>query len=335
MSVKDYEQSAAPTAAAPRDASVSEIPPRIAVLIPCHNEELTVERVILDFRRELPSADICVFDNNSDDRTAELAFSAGARVIFEPRQGKGFVVSSMLNKIDADIYVMVDGDCTYPADRVHDLLAPILAGHADQTVGIRQAVDSGAKGRPMHAMGNHLVTALVNSVSRSRLTDVMSGYRVFTRELAQSVPVLSGGFDIETEFTLQCLEKGFVIREIPVPYSERPEGSFSKLSTYRDGFLVILRIGNILKNFRPMVFFGALSLGCMMLSLFCGYWPVMEYIREKYVHKVPLAALAGFLGTIAIGFLLTGVVLATINARFLEMTVLHRRATRARDGARR
>jgi hypothetical protein len=185
----------------------------------------------------------------------------------------------------------------------------------------------------MHAFGNRLVTSLVNSIFNSKLEDVMSGYRVFTWELAQSVPILAGGFDIETEFTLQCLEKGFVIQEVPVAYLPRPEGSQSKLSTYRDGVRVLGRIVRVLKDFRPFLFFGVLSLTSAALSLFCGYWPILDYIRERYVHRVPLAVLAGLLGTIAVGLLLAGVILATINARFLEMSALHRRAVRARNDA--
>jgi hypothetical protein len=208
----------------------------------------------------------------------------------------------------------------------------VAAGLADQTVGARRAVDSS---RPMHAFGNRLVTSLVNGVFHSDLEDVMSGYRVFTRELAQSVPILAGGFDIETEFTLQCLEKGFVIEEVPVAYRQRPEGSQSKLSTYRDGFRVLARIVRVLKDFRPFLFFGVLALACAALSLFCGYWPIVDYVRERYVHRVPLAVLAGFLATISVGLLLAGVVLATINARFLELSALHRRAARARDAGRR
>jgi glycosyltransferase involved in cell wall biosynthesis len=306
------------------------VPARIAVLIPCYNEEFTVARVIRDFRAQLPEAEIVVFDNNSTDGTSAIAAAEGAVVVREAKQGKGYVVAAMLNKIDADIHVMVDGDCTYPADRVHDLIAPVAEGRADQVVGARRAVDPGKAYRPLHGLGNRVVTSLVNSVFGSHLGDVMSGYRAYTRELAQSVPVLSGGFDIETEFTLQCLEKGFVIVEVPVAYHERPEGSHSKLSTYRDGFRVIVRIVRILKDFRPFLFFGGLAVASALLCLLCGYLPVMDYIRERYVYHVPLAVLAGFLGTISIGLLQTGVVLATINTRFLELSALHRRAMMSR-----
>lgn len=300
----------------------------IAVLVPCYNEALTVGRVVEDFARELPQAKIYVFDNNSTDATAEIAAQAGAIVIPEKRQGKGYVVMSMLEKVDADVYVMVDGDSTYPADRVHDLLAPVLQERADHVVGARRAIDAEKAYRPMHGLGNWLVTFLVNRIFSTSLEDVMSGYRAFTRDVALHTPLLAGGFDVETEFTLQTLEKGFVIEEVPVPYLERPEGSHSKLSTYRDGFRVLKRFATILKDFRPMAFFGGIAAVTLALSLLAGWLPILDYVRERFVRRVPLAILAAALGGIAIGLFQTGVVLTTMNARIREIHALARRRRR-------
>jgi glycosyltransferase involved in cell wall biosynthesis len=298
---------------------------RVAVLVPCFNEALTIAKVVADFRGALPDATVHVFDNNSTDDTARIAEGAGAVVDRERRQGKGFVMASMLEKVDADAYVLVDGDDTYPAERVHDLLRPVLAGDADQVVGARKAEDPSKAYRPLHTFGNRLVTFLVNRVFGTRLTDVMSGYRAFNRGVARNVPFLSGGFDVETEFTLQCLEKGFTIEEIDVAYRNRPKGSVSKLSTFRDGFRVLRRILLILKDFRPFVFFGTLAVVSALLSLLAGWPAVHDYIKYRYVYHVPLAVLAGFLGLIAVLLLAVGTLLATFNARVREIHALARR----------
>jgi glycosyltransferase involved in cell wall biosynthesis len=298
---------------------------RIAVLIPCFREETTVGQVVRAFRRELPDAGIWVYDNGSDDRTVEAAREAGASVRIESRRGKGNVVQAMLRDVDADYFVLVDGDSTYPAESVHDLLAPLRDGSADQVVGARRAAGEGRPYPAFHPLGNLVVTFLVNRIFGTRLEDVMSGYRAFHREVARNVPLTAAGFDMETEWTLQTLEKGFTVTEVPVAYRERPEGSHSKLSTIRDGVRVLWRILTILKDFRPLAFFGGLAALSAVLSLLCGVLPVMEYVRERYVHRVPLAVLAGFLGTIALGLLQTGVVLSSLNNRLLEMHRLRRR----------
>ena len=311
-----------------------ELESRVAILIPCFREERTVGDVVRAFRAELPDAAIWVYDNGSDDRTANVAMQAGARVRVERRRGKGNVIQAMLRDVDADVYVLVDGDSTYPAPAVHDLIAPVRTGEADMVVGARRAAAEGSPYPRLHPLGNRLVTFLVNRMFGASLEDVMSGYRAFHREVARNVPLTASGFDVETEWTLQSLEKGFTIAEVPVIYRERPEGSHSKLSTFRDGARVLWRIVTILKDFRPLVFFGGLAACSAVLSLLCGVLPVMEYVRERYVHRVPLAILAGFLGTIALGLLQTGVVLSSLNNRFLEMHRLRRRrAGRPAKGA--
>ncbi len=297
----------------------------VAVLIPCFNEVVTIGKVVTDFRRELPDALVFVFDNNSTDGSAAAAAAAGATVVHESRQGKGFVIAAMLEKVEADVYIMVDGDATYPAGRVHDLIRPLIAGRADHVVGARRAVNPERAYRPLHPFGNRLVTFLVNRVFRTNLQDVMSGYRAFTRDVARGVPILSRGFDVETEFTLQSLEKGFRIEELPVVYVARPKGSQSKLSTFGDGFRVLRRIVVILKDLRPFPFFATLAGVCSLLSVVVGWPPVHDYLLYKYVYHVPLAVLAGFLGLIAIVLLGVGTILSTINFRFREIHVLGRR----------
>lgn len=303
-------------------------PPTIAVLIPCYNEAATVQKVVGDFRRELPQAHIYVFDNNSTDGTARLAREAGATVIAEKKQGKGHVVAAMLEKVDADFFVMVDGDDTYPADRVRDLLAPVLEGRADMVVGARKAADETAAYRPFHVFGNWLVRSLINLIFGARLTDIMSGYRAFTREVAANLPIMSYGFDIETEMTVQCLYRQWLLKEIAVAYGARPEGSFSKLSTFRDGFLVLFRIVNLFRSYKPLTFFG--GLGILFFVLACAAaawvrladWPVDSGVRLALIIG---AATLLAMSLIAVGI---GLIVQLINFRFLELDSVLRRTRR-------
>src|ERR1017187_1742069 len=216
--------------------------PSIAILIPCYQEEQTIGKVIADFQRALPHAQVYVYDNNCTDRTAEIARQAGAVVRREKRQGKGFVVASMFEQVDADILVMVDGDDTYEAEAVGALLAPILKGDADMTVAVRQHAYAEKSFRPFHLLGNRLICGIINRAFGSKISDIFSGYRAFTREAAAQIPITAAGFDVETELTLQALYRGLVITEIVAPYRARPEGSFSKLRTVSDGLLVLLKL---------------------------------------------------------------------------------------------
>lgn len=219
---------------------------RVVVLIPCHNEEITIGKVIQDFHRELPSATVYVFDNCSTDVTAAIGAQHGATVTKEPRKGKGFVVASMFERIDADVYVMIDGDDTYPVEHVHKLLAPILAEAADMTVGARLSQHTAKSFRPMHRFGNNLVHRLVNWLAHADLTDIMSGHRAFNRRVAQRIPVVSAGFEVETELTIQMLYYRLKIIEVAIPYRERPAGSESKLGTFRDGCGVLWKLFSLL-----------------------------------------------------------------------------------------
>jgi glycosyltransferase involved in cell wall biosynthesis len=309
-------------------AAYDDAAPRIAVLIPCYNEERTVGKVIRDFRAQLPGAAIYVFDNCCTDRTVEVAIDAGARVISEPRQGKGFVVECMFDRIDADFFVMVDGDDTYPAERVHALLAPAMAGEADMVVGARLAEFTATSFRPLHVFGNGLVRALINRIFRTRLTDILSGYRAYNARVVRRLPVVSKGFEVETELTVQMLYHRLKIAEVQVPYRERPAGSFSKLSTFRDGFRVLWKIFSLFRSFKPLAFFGALALVLSTAAVAAGLGPIEDYVEHRYVYRVPLAILATGLVLLAAGCAFLGVLLHAMNWRFME---LHSVVTRRRE----
>jgi glycosyltransferase involved in cell wall biosynthesis len=294
----------------------------IAVLIPCYQEELTIGKVVQDFQRELPDARIYVYDNNCTDATAANAKKAGAIVRREKRQGKGFVVASMFDQVKEDILVMVDGDDTYDACHVHKLLEPILRGDADMTVATRLTNYGEKSFRPLHVAGNRMVCGIINWMFQSQVSDIFSGYRVFTREAALQIPITTWGFDVETELTLQALYRRLVIKELPAPYRARPVGSFSKLNTVSDGFRVILRLFLIMKSYKPLTFFGISSLALLILGLVVGSRPVYEYITERYVHAVPSAMLAASLVMLAFFSLGLGLILNSVNLRLLELEKL-------------
>lgn len=293
--------------------------PSIAVVIPCYQEALTIGKVIADFRRELPAARVYVYDNNCTDGTAEIAARAGAIVRREKRQGKGYVVAAMFDQIEEDILVMVDGDDTYEASHVHKLLEPVLHGDADMAIATRLTNHGKNSFRPLHVAGNQAVCGIINWVFHSQVSDIFSGYRVFTREAARQIPVTTRGFDIETELTLQALYRGQVIKEIPAPYRARPAGSFSKLNTFADGFRVLLRLFLILKSYKPLTFFGSLAILLFCLSLAAGALPVYEYIHEHFIHRVPSAILAAALMMLSFFSLGLGLILNSMNLRLLEI----------------
>ena len=296
--------------------------PTIAVVIPCYQEAVTIGKVIADFRHELPAARIYVYDNNCTDRTAEIAAQAGAVVRREKRQGKGYVVAAMFEQIQEDILVMVDGDDTYEAAHVHQLLAPVLRGDADMTVATRLTSHGEKSFRPLHVAGNQMVCGIINWMFQSQVSDIFSGYRVFSRESARQIPVTTRGFDVETELTLQALYRGQVIKELPSPYRARPEGSFSKLNTFSDGFRVLLRLFLIVKSYKPLTFFGSLSLVLFALGLAAGIMPVYEFVTVHYVYRVPSAILAASLMMLAFFSLGLGLILNSMNLRLLELEQL-------------
>jgi glycosyltransferase involved in cell wall biosynthesis len=304
---------------------------KIAVLIPCHNEEITIGKVVDDFRRELPSATVYVFDNCSTDSTAKIAQEHGAITMKESRKGKGFVVESMFDRTKADLYVMVDGDDTYPAEYVHKLLEPLLSEDADMVVGARPLKHPNRSFRPFHAFGNKLVRYLVNLVGRSQLTDIMSGYRAFNNRVIKNIPITSSGFEIETEMTLQMLYYRLKIVELSVPYKERPPGSESKLRTFHDGFYVLWKIFNLFRVFKPLTFFGSVGLLFLVLGVLAGVLPIHDYFTDPnhYVQHLPMAILATGLIILSAGCVSLGILLHALNWRFLELhNVLTRGSSR-------
>ena len=298
---------------------------KIVILIPCLNEEITIGKVIHDFQDAIPEAKIIVFDNNSTDRTAAIARECGAELIPESRPGKGHVVASMFRKVDADYYVIVDGDDTYSAEHVRKLLEPVMKEQADMAVAVRLAEYTATSFRPLHVFGNNMVRRLVNWIFKSNLSDIMSGYRAYSRELVQSIPILSSGFEVETEMTIRILDYGFLIKEVPLPYRERPEGSVSKLRTFHDGFRVLAEIARIAKAYKPFTFFGGIGLAFMLVGGILGIWVILDYLEDEYVNKVPTAILATGFMLLGFGSMGIGILLNTISYRFREnMRQLHK-----------
>jgi glycosyltransferase involved in cell wall biosynthesis len=293
-----------------------------AVAIPCYNERTTIASVVADFRRELPEAEVHVFDNNSTDGSDVIALEAGARVHRVPIQGKGEVVRAMFREIDADVLVMVDGDATYPANRVRELLAPVIEGRADMVVGTRLQQYGSDSFRPLHVLGNNLVLQVINAFFGAKLTDAMSGYRAFSCRFVKTMPVLSHGFEIETEMTLHALEHRFPVVEVGVPYGERPEGSASKLHTFRDGLRVLGTIFRLYKDYRPMAFFGLLGLAFLALGTAAGVLVTIEFLEYGQVIGVARAVLAVACGIVGVLSLATGAILDTVNRRAREIYVL-------------
>jgi len=292
---------------------------RIAVLIPCYNEAATIGKVVDDLAAKLPEATIYVFDNCCTDETAAIAREHGATVIREPRQGKGFVISSMLSRVDADYYLMIDGDDTYPADSADDLLAPVLAGDADMAIGARLAAYDDKSFRPLHVFGNKLVRGMVNLIFGVKLTDILSGYRAFNRHVVNCVPVVSSGFEVETELTIHSLYYRLKLVEVQVPYGVRPDGSVSKLRTFRDGFRVLWKLFNLMRAFKPLTFFGTISIILFVLGVLAGIPPVHDYVARQYVEHLPLAILATGLMLLSAGCAFLGLILHAMNWRFKEL----------------
>lgn len=274
---------------------------KIAVLLPCYNEARTIGKVVEDFRRELPDSDVFVYDNNSCDGSGEIATKAGATVRKVAQQGKGHVVRRMFQEIDAEVYVMVDGDDTYPADEVSKLIAPVASGEADMVIGDRLSSTYMTENkRPGHNFGNRIVCGLIKRLWRYPVRDVMTGYRVFSRRFVKTCPVLSGGFEIETEMTLHALDKRMCLMEIPVQYRDRPKGTFSKLNTVSDGFRVLKTIFNMFRFYRPLVFFGIIGCVLVVASIVLA-WPVFaEYFKTGIVPRFPTLIFACFLLTAAL-----------------------------------
>lgn len=293
---------------------------KVAVLIPCYNEEKTVEKVVADYRRALPQADIYVYDNNSTDRTAELAQKAGAIVRREYRQGKGNVIRSMFRQIDADCYLMTDGDDTYPAENAPEMVRMVLEGEADMVNGDRLSSTYFTENkRPFHNTGNRVVRGLINRLFGAQVRDIMTGYRAFSRSFVKTFPVLSHGFEIETEMTIHAVDKNFLIRELPVEYRDRPQGSVSKLNTYSDGAKVLCTIFRLYKEYRPFAFFGACALVFFLLALLL-FLPVgVEYLRSGLVPRFPTLIVSVTLALCALLSFVAGVILDVLVKKHRQL----------------
>ena len=299
---------------------------KIAVLIPCYNEELTIKKVVTDYKRELPTAEVYVYNNNSTDNSEKIAKEAGAIVINEYRQGKGNVIRSMFEQIDADYYLLVDGDDTYPAEKAQELIKAVKNG-ADMAVGDRLSNGKYSKEnkRKFHNLGNKLVKNTINILFNTKLKDIMSGYRAFNRKFVKNFPVLTKKFEVETEMTLHALDKNFIIKEIPIEYRDRPRGSSSKVNTISDGIKVLKTIVAMFKDYKPLKFFGIISFVLFALGLIIGIPVIVEFILTKYVSKVPSAVLATGLELIAFISAQCGIILNTSvkkNRELYELNLL-------------
>ena len=286
---------------------------RVAVLLPCYNEEPTIGKVVRDFRAALPEAEIYVYDNNSMDGTAQVAAAAGAIVRREPVQGKGNVIRRMFREVEADAYIMADGDDTYPADQAEALLRPVLEEGADMVIGDRLSSTYFEQNkRPFHNGGNRVVRWLIRRFWHTDIHDIMTGYRAFSRAFVKSFPVMSAGFEIETEMTIHALDRRFLLREVPVAYRDRPEGSVSKLNTFSDGLSVLRTIFLLYKEYRPLRFFTWLAALLALAGVLMLVPVLVEYFHTGLVPRFPTLIVALFLMLAALLSLFTGLCLDVI-----------------------
>lgn len=286
---------------------------KIAVLIPCYNESVTIEKVIKDWRKELPEATIYVYDNNSSDHTDQIAQNAGGVVRYEYRQGKGNVIRRMFREIDAQCYVMIDGDDTYPAEFGREMVDKVLERKVDMVVGDRLSSTYFEENkRPFHNFGNSLVRGTINRLFRSNIRDIMTGYRAFSYQFVKTFPVLSKGFEIETEMSIHAVDKNMLVENVIIDYRDRPDGSESKLNTYSDGAKVLKTIMGLYKNYKPMQFFGLLAAILMIIAL-AMFMPVfVVYLKTGLVPNFPTLIVSGFIAMAALQSFFAGLVLSTI-----------------------
>lgn len=286
---------------------------KVAVLIPCYNEELTIGKVVDDFKKSLPESVIYVYDNNSKDKTAEIAKEHGAVVRYERKQGKGNVMRSMFRDIDAECYILVDGDDTYPAEAAPELVSAVIDKGGDLVIGDRLSSTYFTENkRPFHNSGNVLVKQLINKFFKSDIKDIMTGYRAFSYEFVKTFPVLSQGFEIETEMTIHAIDKNFTLKEIPVQYRDRPEGSVSKLNTYKDGVKVIKTIATLFKEYKPGVFFNLISLILFIIAVILVIPVFIEYMNTGLVPRFPTLIVACILLVICLLLSTTSIILQVI-----------------------
>lgn len=293
---------------------------KIAVLIPCYNESKTIAKVVKDYKEALPEADIYVYDNNSVDETDKIAKEAGAIVRYERRQGKGNVIRSMFHQIDADCYLMIDGDDTYPAENARQMCDEVLSGEADMVIGDRLSSTYFEENkRPFHNIGNVTVRYLINKLFHSNVRDIMTGYRAFSRDFVKMFPVLSKGFEIETEMTIHALDKNMLLKEIPVTYRDRPAGSVSKLNTYSDGMKVIFTIFRLFRDYKPLLFFSCISVVLLAVAAIL-FMPVFyEYLQTGLVPRYPTLIVSGFIVLLAMLLWACGLILEVLVKKHRQM----------------
>lgn len=300
---------------------------KIAVLIPCYNEALTVEKVVTDWKNALPEAVIYVYNNNSKDNTAEIAEKAGAVVRNEYKQGKGNVIRRMFREIDAECYIMVDGDDTYPADCAQEMVDLVLQKKVDMVIGDRLSSTYFSENkRPFHNLGNSVVRGSINLLFKSDIKDIMTGCRAFSYQFVKSFPVLSRGFEIETEMSIYAIDRNMHLANVVIPYRDRPEGSESKLNTYSDGIKVLLTIAKLFRVYKPLAFFGAIAAVLMLIAV--GFFiPVLaEFVTTGLVPKFPTLIACGFVAIAAIQSFFSGLILESIrhkNKQDFEMDLIH------------
>ncbi len=293
---------------------------KIAILIPCYNEELTIANVINDCKKYLPQAEVYVCDNNSTDDTAKIAKESGAIVMYETRQGKGNAVRKMFREIDADCYIMIDGDGTYPLKHSQQMCDMILNESVDMVVGDRLSTTYFKKNkRPFHNFGNRLVRFIINKIFKSKVKDIMSGYRVMSKFFVKTFPVLSEGFEIETEMTIHALDRRFAIKEVPIDYNDRPKGSFSKLNTFSDGLLVLKTIFSLFKNYKPLYFFSLIAFILVAVSLILFVPIFIEFLQTGKVPRYPTLIVSGAIATMSLIMWICGIILQTIVRKHNEI----------------
>lgn len=293
---------------------------KIAILIPCYNESKTIAKVVTDYKATLPEANIYVYDNNSKDGTDEVARKAGAIVRYEYRQGKGNVIRSMFRDIDADCYLMIDGDDTYPAESAREMCKLVLEKGVDMVIGDRLSSTYFEENkRPFHNVGNVIVRSLINKIFHNNIKDIMTGYRAFSRPFVKHFPVLSRGFEIETEMTIHALDKNFLLQKIPVTYRDRPEGSVSKLNTYSDGFKVILTIFKLFRDYKPLIFFSIIA--CILLLIAATLFiPVfIEYLTTGLVPRYPTLIVSGFIVVLSMLLWTCGLILEVLVKKHRQL----------------
>ncbi len=293
---------------------------KIAVLIPCYNEGKTIEKVIRDFQRALPEAEIYVYDNNSTDNTVLMAKKTGVTVRHEYRQGKGNVVRSMFRDINADCYLMLDGDDTYPAENAREMCELVLNEHYDMVIGDRLSTTYFQENkRPLHNMGNRLIKYLINHFFNNNIKDIMTGYRAFSFLFVKNIPILSKGFEIETEMTLHALDKNFKIKEVPIAYRNRPEGSVSKLNTFQDGFKILNTLFKLLRNYKPYLYFSTISVILIIISVVMFIPVFIDYLHTGLVERFPTLIVSGFIMLLAMLFYLGGLILEIMTKKHRQL----------------